>query len=242
MIVEHTRDYSVFQKAKCNRKLHQNTLRKLEKSIKEKNLLASKPILVDRHFNVIDGQHRLEIAEKLGIPIAYQIDETCDIYDMVRLNTQKSWDMNDYLNYYCEAEKKSEYIKLRDFVEKENIQLSIAFQLLNNNKSQDFFEKFRNGHYVFPNEMQFFIALEKKAMITDTLEYLKKTTSGNKIYLDRVTFYCALVEFFNLRSFSYDIFRKKLQYKLDLLHPCSKKGEYINIFKNIYNWKNHSPM
>lgn len=243
MLTGETIDYEVFQRPKCNRKIDTSVLKKLEKSIKEKNLLASKPIVVDRFFNVIDGQHRLEVAKKLGIPIPYQVDEKCDIYDMVKLNNnQKAWTINDYLNYYCHAEERPEYLKLRDFVERENLQLNIALHLLNGTKNKDFFERFKNGHYVFPNEMQFFRVIEKKSMISDTIDYLKKTSSGSKTYLSRVTFYGALVEFFSMRYFTYDIFRKKLQYKLEMLHPCSKKGDYINIFKNIYNWKNHSPL
>lgn len=243
MLIGQTLDYDVFRKPKCNRKLDQAILRKLEKSIKEKNLLASKPILVDKFFNVIDGQHRLEAAKKLGIPIPYQVDESCDVYDMVKLNNnQKPWHINDYLNYYCHAEERPEYLKLKEFIEKEKLQLNIALHLLNGTKNKDFFEKFKDGHYVFPNEMQFFSVIDKKRMLEETIEYLKKTTSGNKTYLSRVTFYGALVEFFSMKYFSYDIFIKKLQYKLDLLHPCSRKCEYINIFRTIYNWRNHSPI
>lgn len=243
MLVGETLDYDVFQKLKCNRKTDPSILKKLEKSIKQKNLLSSKPILVDRYFNVIDGQHRLLTAQKLGIPVSYQVDENCEISDMVKLNNnQKAWNINDYLNYYCEGEEKQEYLKLKDFIDREKIQLNIALHLLNGTKNKDFFERFKTGNYVFPNEMQFFKVIEKKSLIADTIEYLKKTSSGDKTYLSRVTFYSALVEFFGSRTFSYDIFRKKLQYKLEMLHPCSKKGDYINIFKNIYNWKNHSPL
>jgi len=242
MKIEETTEYESFHIDKCNRPVDEASVIALMLSIQSKNLLRSKPILVDADFNIIDGQHRLEAARRLGIPIPYYIEETATIDDVIKLNTnQKNWGIGDYLNYYANKGY-PDYVKLDRFCKNQKIPLNIAIQLLNNNRTMRFFKNYRNGNYKFPNEEGYQEALNKNSWIQETIQYVKEKTSGPKHYLDKVTFYGALVEFFNIKSFAYEKFKKKLQYKLDLLRPCTRHADYVTIFKNIYNWKNSSPL
>lgn len=240
--IESTIDYSVFKIHPRNRKIDNMNLRKLEESVKANNTLDSHPILVDKDFYIIDGQHRLKIAQKLSVPIYYISSKHLCYDDMIRLNNnQKAWNISDYLNYYAVSES-PEYIKLNDFLRKTNIQINIAIQLLNGTRALSFFKDFREGKYKFPSNDELVEAENKNIMIKDVIQFIKKKTSGNKIYLDRVTFYGALVDFFNCKSVSFEVFKKKLHFKLDLLRHCTKQCQYVQIFKEIYNWKNQSPV
>lgn len=243
MLVQETSDYDVFQILNCNRKLHKSNLKKLNISIQQANLLKSRPILIDKEFNVIDGQHRLEVAKQLGIPISYQVHESSDLKDIILLNNNvKSWCISDYLNYYCKVPGYPDYQFLNNFVEENKLDVNIALKILNVSRNTGFYKDFKEGLYTFPNNVEYNNAILKKLMLDETVDFIKKKTSGNKIYLSRVTFYGALVEFFSNKSFSYEVFMKKLQYKIDFMHPCSKKEEYLKVLKDIYNWKNHSPL
>ncbi len=242
MQLQETKDYDVFQQYDCNRQLHEGNLKKLQKSINEQNMLKSRPILIDEQFRVIDGRHRLEAARRLGIPIWYQVHEGARPEDMIMLNNAvKSWGIPDYLNFYAKNEYPN-YIELANFIEKNKVDVNVALHLLNADRSTGFYRDFKDGLYEFPDNNKFLEIETRKAMIEETIEYIRKKTSGNKIYLDRVTFYCSLVTFFSMDNFNYETFTKKLQYKLDFMRPCSKKEEYLKVFKDIYNWKNHSPI
>jgi len=241
MSIQQTVDYEVFQKHRCNRPIDEFSVQRLMDSIKRGNRLSSKPICVDHNFCIVDGQHRLEAAKRLGIPI-YYVQEDFKSEDMLEMNAnQKNWNISDYLNFYASVGK-DDYIKLKKFCAEENLNPSVIIQLLHGNRNTSFFRNFKDGFYKFPNDDEFNEIMDRKAKIKETIDYIKKKTSGAKGYLDKVTFYSALVDFFNIKSFDYEIFMTKLSYRLDLLHPCARRLEYVNIFKDMYNWKNQKPL
>lgn len=242
MLIQETKDYNLFHNIDCNRGLHEGNLKKIQKSISQTNLLKSKPILIDEKFRVIDGKHRLEVAKRMGIPVFYQMHEGIKIDDIIKLNNAvKAWSIGDYLNFYSKNGY-IHYAELSRFIEKYSVDVNVALHLLNANRNSGFYKDFKEGLYQFPDQGEFMNVELRKIMIDETIEFIKKKTSGNKTYLGRVTFYCALVSFFGKENFDYEIFSKKLQYRLDLIHPCSRKEEYIKILTNVYNWKNHAPL
>jgi len=241
--IEETKDYDVFNKHKANRKTNEKLVVRLIKSIETKNLLKCNPIVVDKHFNVIDGQHRLEAARRLQLPISYITDENVDVKDIVPLNVEKeTWKLDEYLNFHCNQDK-LDYLLLQDFMEKEKfLKVNIALELLHGCRNSEFHTEFKKGNYKFPQETEMLEVLTKKTQIHEVINYIKTKTSGPKTYLDKVTFYSAMIEFFNIKSFSYTIFMQKLQYRIDLIHPCQCRSDYVRIFKEIYNFKNQSPI
>ncbi len=242
MLLQETKDYDVFKNIDYNRDLKEGNLKKLQKSITIANRLKSKPILIDEDFRVIDGKHRLEVARRMGIPIWYQIHEGGEPDDIILFNNAvKSWSIPDHLNYYSKRGFE-QYVELDKFIKKNKVDVNVALHLLNADRSTGFYRDFKDGLYEFPENNKFLEIEIRKSRIDETIEFIRRKSSGNKIYLERVTFYCALVTFFNTPSFDYEVFMKKLQYKLDFMRPCSKKEEYLKVFKDIYNWKNHSPI
>lgn len=237
-----TLDYDIFKSHEANRKKDEKHVNRLVEEIRENNKLAARPILVGKGNVVIDGQHRLEAAKRLNLPVYYIVDETADIKDIKSINTNtKTWTIGDYLNYYAQ-QCYPEYIDLQAFVEKEKMPLNVALQLLNAGRATSFFKEFKEGHYQFPKGEDFAEAMIKKCQISHVIAHIKKSTTGPKTYLDRVTFYDAMVNFFNIKMFNYDTFLNKLSYRIDLIHPCARRCEYMKMFKSIYNWKNQDPI
>jgi hypothetical protein len=112
-----TNQYKAFKIQKGNREVKETAVNALKKKIQEKNLLNYHPILINSNYEVIDGQHRLSVAEQLRYPISYIImDEVGDIKTTQKINTAGSrWATNDFLKSYCEMGN-IHYVRLRDFM------------------------------------------------------------------------------------------------------------------------------
>lgn len=125
-----TTNYKIFKRLKGNRAVDDNAVKALSVSVAQKNLLSQIPIIVNEKMEVIDGQHRLELAKKLKIPIFYIVIDGASYEDVVRLNRfVRPWKFNDYLESYCELGYKN-YQVVKDFINKYNLSPHNAVALL----------------------------------------------------------------------------------------------------------------
>lgn len=133
-MIKSTKDYSLFKLRNDNREhgINKTHLDYLIEKIKLRNLLDLNPIIVNEDFEVINGQHRLEAAKRLNLPIYYRVIEKCSAKDIIDLNFSKSWTMSDYLHFYCENNYE-EYIKLKEFIYKSRLTLKVALNLSQGN-------------------------------------------------------------------------------------------------------------
>lgn len=106
-----TNNYDKFIYLKENRKITENKV--LERVIKSHNKLKYNPTIVSNNYQVLDGQHRLEIAKKLGLSIYYIIDEHAEIDTLQKLNIgNKNWTQKDHLEFYAQRNYETyEFIK-----------------------------------------------------------------------------------------------------------------------------------
>ncbi len=70
-VILKTRDYYKFKFIKYNRDLDKMNLNRLEKKTRQKFQMHLFPITVDEDLNIIDGQHRFTVCEKLDLPVYY---------------------------------------------------------------------------------------------------------------------------------------------------------------------------
>jgi hypothetical protein len=130
--VQMTKDYRVFQADSGeNRRRDLNKHKKLVESMKLYGFLQCYPIVVrDTGDKLIvkDGQHRLMIAELLGLPV-YYVEETVD-FDVALVNsTAKIWVLRDYAQKYAANGIKA-YQDGLDFADRHNLPIGTAFALL----------------------------------------------------------------------------------------------------------------
>lgn len=129
-LIKQTTDYDQFKNIVGNRSIYKEHLNELKKEIERNNLLSVQPIIVNEKKEIIDGQHRLEAAKMLGLPIYYIVVPGLNIEHLVRLNnTQKRWKMMDYVELHC-ALGNPQYIYLRDFMKYNKLSLSNAVLLV----------------------------------------------------------------------------------------------------------------
>lgn len=125
-IIHVTYDYSLFREVKMNRDVVRR--RTLRKSIETIDLTPYSPIIVDRYYNIIDGQHRYHTLMEMGKPIYYVcIDQPFDTEKaIVALNANmKPWTMKDYLDLRSKTHKGC-FMDILDFCEEFGISVSNA--------------------------------------------------------------------------------------------------------------------
>jgi|SRR5208282_4108404 len=238
-MIKSTKDYSIFIKSEFNRDLNKSNLRKIKDSINSRNLLKLRPILVNENMEIIDGQHRLQAAKDLGIEIYYQINKASETEDIILLNAnQKSWVLEDYLNYYCKKES-IDYVKFFNFLTKNDIKFNVASALFNI-AGGDALDRFRRGGFKFPDN------LDEINMIMfyrrNFASFIEKRYIGDKRFLNSTNFNRMFFHFCYSKSFNFEIFMQKLEMKLDWMRKSSSLAGYYEILKSIYNYKNSSPI
>lgn len=106
-ITLNTRNYEIFKKLQGNRAVQEDRIKNIINSINEVGYIKS-PIVVNEKMEVIDGQGRLEAAERLNLPIHYIIVPGIGIEECRAMNiNQKSWGLTDYIKSYADMGQES---------------------------------------------------------------------------------------------------------------------------------------
>ncbi len=238
-MIKSTKDYSIFKKCEFNRALDPKNVAKIRDSINSRNLLNMRPILVNEDMEIIDGQHRLEVAKQLQLEIYYQIDKTSKIEDIILLNAnQKNWIIQDYLNYFSKQGLEP-YLKFERYMKDHKIKMNVALSLFGVRGGGDL-DKFRRGRFEFPENLD-----ETNKLLfyfKNMSSFVQKRYVGNKSFLEASNFGRTFFNFFSRKDISFEKFMEKLEIKMEWLRRASSLGAYLDIFKSIYNYKNLSPI
>lgn len=127
-----TRDYRLFSRSADNRVLDIRRHKKLERSMKQYGFLPCFPVVCCRDDKgkliVKDGQHRLAIAETLGLPVHWMEEEVN--FDVAIVNsTAKTWATRDYAEKYA-ANGVTAYVDGLEFSDRHGVPVGIAFAML----------------------------------------------------------------------------------------------------------------
>lgn len=126
-----TKNYRLFTRTDDNRPLDPQKHKKLMHSMKQYGFLRSFPIVCRKEGNrlvVRDGQHRLAIAETLGLQVYFVIEAVN--FDVAVINsTARIWTLKDYAQSYAQRGI-AEYQEILDFADSYSIPLGTAAPLL----------------------------------------------------------------------------------------------------------------
>jgi len=228
--VKVAKDLAVFKKVEGNRPLNPKNVKALVKSIKEFGMLIN-PILVNKDFQVIDGQHRLEAAKQAKSPIYYILAPDYGMSQVIALNVnQKNWTINDYVKSYSDMGLK-DYMILEKFTQQhKEFSLVISASLLasTNKNSSSSFESIRSGDY-------------KVTSITRANEWAKKIKSIAPYFQHYNTrhFVLAIIKLLKTKKdvFIFEEFVKKVKRNPTALVRCVNVSDYIQLIEEIYNFK-----
>lgn len=226
MVNKKTTDYSLFDTVGGNRDLNQTHIKRLVKSIRENNLLEQNPIIVDGDGKVIDGQHRLEAAKELQVPIYYLVVQDGGLQDVQRLNANmKPWTLVDYLNSYIKLQKQ-DYIILRDFQAKYKLSITQAIELTAGTWSGSSVETFRHGNFKIKN-------LSQAIGIAETFRAFSEYCEPN--VLTSKEFLRAISDMYKLETVGLKQMLKKLKIMPGKIKKQATRMDYLRVLEHIYN-------
>lgn len=229
--VYQTTEYAMFHHLPENREVDQKHVRKLVREISKKNLLHLKPLDVTTAGGIVDGQHRLEAARELGLPIFYRITEELGEAEIASLNVaQKNWAGTDYLHYWT-AKGKPDYQALTDFRERHpSLSFSNA-RMMVSGTSNNRAEELKMGQFRAAN-------LELAEQVAVLIERIGKEAQfkhANDTRFVAAVYYCAdKVEGFDGKKFM-----EKILGNPRALMPCATHKQYMELFSEIYNYRTY---
>jgi hypothetical protein len=231
-VIQKTTDYDMFKFRADNRAaINQGHVNKLVESIKINNLLEYTPILVNDEMEIIDGQHRLLAAKKLGTEIYYKQEKGINASDVIALNLAQKWGMQDYMNYYCKNHY-PEYMKLDEYMKKNGVSFRVALNLVLGS-THDSLHKFRMGKYKHSEE-----ALEGDIdMCWHTINYIRKM-NGNSPYTTTTKFWAALLMLVRHSNFDAKKWQENLKRMVDKFTVKINKKSYLDLMMEVHNWRN----
>lgn len=184
-----TKDYSSFRSIVSNREVNKSHVKKLAQSIRKKNLLFIRPVIVNDRMEIIDGQHRVAACELLGEQVHY-IKVNLTKEDIAVLNTaQKNWTMMDFINFYA-IEGRKEYREFCKLINKYPLMsVTTLMRLCGNSKNvrqgqinisnisrarqiSCWVEQLRNKRLDFVYERNFCLALDEECTDEAAFEHL----------------------------------------------------------------------
>ncbi len=232
--MESTKNYEQFKLIKGNRERVVAHVNKLKKAIEDRNLLHINPIIVDDEMRVVDGQHRLEAAKELGVPVYYLVLERASLRDVQVLNANnKKWGLADYLNSYCETGK-ADYIEVRDAAEKYDLPLGITIGLFSGtvkgrkisaDEERTLSVNFKNGDFIITH----------RDFAYDTMEKLKNLShyTGSNVWKKRYFLYAVLE---TVSAIGFEKMIEMLEQYPHKIHLRATPKDYLREFEDIYQY------
>jgi hypothetical protein len=232
-MIQKTKNYEMFILRDDNREkgICKNHVKRLVESIKARNLLELRPITVNKNYEVLDGQHRLEAAKILKVDIYYEQRDDLHSLDIITMNVAKAWGMSDFLNYYCKNGYK-EYQKLKNFMEKHNLNVKIAL-MITCGSADNIRDEYRSGKFIFPDENYD----EFMDYCWDTIRLIKKL-NGHSAYTSSARFWISLIKLVSYPGFRIEKWLDNLKKMSEKMCAKATQKDYYKLMQDIYNWRN----
>jgi hypothetical protein len=213
--------------------VNKSHVERLVRSIASRNMLEYKPIDVNDKMEIIDGQHRLRAAERLGVEIYYRIIADSQISDVIILNVAKTWLTGDYMNYYLKNHY-PEYLKLNDFMKKNGLSLKVALALVIGYGHENY-SKFKDGKLIFEND-----GLDTSLEICQATVGFVKKMNGTCQFTNAVKFWRPLTKIVRDPNFTLEKWQKNLSKLVQRVVAKATEKDYCELFEYIHNYNNSS--
>lgn len=242
--IKETNDYVMFKTMVGNRPVDEAHVRRLMMAFEDEYLVS--PILVNSKFEVIDGQHRLEAAKRLSLPVYYIESNGYGLREIQVLNSNNhTWRKIDYLNSYC-ALGLEPYLRLKEFMSNyPSFNIGSAEVILSNSTG-----RIPRGAFISPtgkssNKIQVPPFEAGKFRIPDlklSYENAGKIIEYKDYYegYNRISFVRVMIVLFKNPVFKHEDFLHKLKLQPSTLTHCQSMEQYKLLIEKIYNFRSHS--
>lgn len=226
-----TKDYSIFKTHELNRNIREGLLRKLRKSMLRIGWLQGSEILVFPNMKVIDGHHRLIVAQELKIPVEYRVVNSRDNNLIVEHNKNKeSWSFMDNITTQVKLGNQN-YVLLDRFMKNfPDLRPTECIMLVRNTLSSSNREEIESGCLKLGD-------LKKGYEWGHNIMNIKPFFPQ---YYNKSIFVRAMVKSLSNTDFQIEEFMKKLKLRPTSLKPCGTVDQYVQMIQEIYNYRRNT--
>ncbi len=232
ILLQFTKNYDIFELKEDNRDVKdQRHIRDLMGSMERNGFLKSGAISVKNHgakYVVIDGQHRLEAAKRLGIAVWYTIDDEIPEEALPDLQIAKRWLPKDYLKHWLVKGVKP-YVKINEIYEhypKVSI-TTIVLLLEGGGSAKGAKDRFENG-------------VTKITHLEKALKTLQHADELYKLYKQEWlwgrTFLTTFMQVLKIEGYDQKILLKRLQHRSEEFRQMLSPEGYYKMIGGIYNY------
>jgi hypothetical protein len=224
-----TTKYDSFKYIVSNREVSLPHVNKLVKAIAKNNMLHLNPVIVNPDMEVIDGQHRIAAAERLGVEVFYQVDSKVSKKDLSDLNSiKKNWTVLDYINFWS-VEKAAGYDVLSRYLSAyPSMPPSTALMLLSTDGTRDL-TALKGGK----------IDVSNYSSAVEIAEIIKRFRNLVDFAYDR-NFILAINKIINTGKYEQEIMDRRLEGNSRSLVKCATVKQYMEMLEEIYNKGSHN--
>lgn len=222
--VQSTNQYHLFKQVSSNREVNNKHVVKLMAAISKKNLLHLNPIVVNADMEVIDGQHRLEAAKRMKLPVYYIQEANIGRNDIAGMNSNKKvWTIMDYVNFFA-VEGNADFKRFSELCNKHPEITPSWMQSLCSATGKRLTGAIKNGKIDITN-------LDKAhTWATYFKDYAKYIPT---VYSSR--FIEGSVSFFTSVKYDHQVMMQRIRDNQDLILPYATAKEYTRMLRKIFN-------
>ena len=202
-------------------KKYDQVVKELIDSIKNDDLTHAVPIVVNKKYEIIDGQHRFDACSTLGKPIYYiVVDGSLKEVQILNQNS-KNWKSEDYILGYCDL-KMPEYIWINNFMKENKFSAEMAALICTKNNSGNVSVVIKSGNLKISNK-------DEANIMANYFHKYRKLFDG--AFTRR--FVEAIIIADKTNGFSHDKLLQKLSYQSDKLKSCTTSRAYLAMLEDI---------
>lgn len=222
--VQKTTDYKKFRYISSNRSIVKRHVQMLVESFdKNPKLIATRPVLVNDDYEVIDGQHRLQACEALQIPVHYIVAPGLDIATAQLMNAlQRPWTILDYANSYSLSGNEN-YRKFLNYLDEYKLPATVLMIFMHGRQAHKLHRDFRGG---------LFTISEDRDRIQEQLDMLE---SFGNVFAHWKDYDFAMAAWTIFQIPEYNHKRMLSQMKEQTLTRQPSRKDYLRSMEAIYN-------
>lgn len=236
--VQETYEYEQFSFITGNRDINLHNLNKIKSSLRKENRQQFRPILVNEKLEVIDGQHRLQAAKELGLPIFYEVQPDLRKSDIVLFQNQRRWGIEDYLKYHASDGNEMCKVVIALGLEIGMGSFSVLKILSKDGGNGRWRNILQSGEMgVYSEELE---AIRGKIdtvvrLVFQIRDKLSMPNSGT--FLDTYGFRIALYKFLLIEGVDEVRLSEKLDAKMDIFRKGVSSKQHFETIKQVYNFR-----
>ncbi|MFM2385708.1 MAG: hypothetical protein RL660_465 [Bacteroidota bacterium] len=231
--IQQTYNYKQFKLLQGNRAINERKVKKIIDDIDDGlNMLPYVPIVVDKDFNIIDGQHRYSVSKILKQPVYFVVADEKTVYEIAKINSRtERWKKKDFLECYL-SQGNVNYMHINKLIVDYAMTITSAVALLHKGYKiteggigGSINEAFERGTFVarFVNE-----ATHVAQTITEHFEWYPFSRSTD--------FVAAVARLLVADKVDWPQLKEQLNRNSALLTPQPSSKAYLSKIEEIYNY------